>query len=236
MQQNQNKVAVVTGANRGIGFETCRQLGQLGFLTILTSRDEIKGQNAARYLTDAGLDVRFHQLDVADSKGIMFFKEIMVDKYQRCDVLVNNAGVFLDRGMSILDLPEETLLQTLQINTLGALKMCQAILPMMQRVGYGRIVNVSSGMGSMSSMSGGSAAYKLSKLMMNGMTRIIASEIEQEDIKINTMAPGWVRSDMGGSNAPRTLAQGADTIIWLATLPEDGPSGGFYEDRLPTAW
>jgi NAD(P)-dependent dehydrogenase (short-subunit alcohol dehydrogenase family) len=138
--------------------------------------------------------------------------------------------------VSIFDLPEETLQETLQINFLGALRMCQEFLPLMRDSGYGRIVNVSSGMGSISSMDGGSAAYKLSKLMVNGMTRIMAAEIKDEDIKINTMAPGWVRSDMGGASAPRSLAQGADTIIWLATLPDDGPSGGFFEDRTPANW
>jgi NAD(P)-dependent dehydrogenase (short-subunit alcohol dehydrogenase family) len=133
-------------------------------------------------------------------------------------------------------LEEEILKETIQINSLGAFNMYQEFLPLMQAAGYGRIVNVSSAMGSISGMGGGSAAYKLSKLLMNGMTRIMAAEIGQEDIKINAMAPGWVRSDMGGSNAPRTLSQGADTIIWLATLPADGPSGGFFEDRTPAAW
>ena len=166
----------------------------------------------------------------------MALKKFVFEEFNRCDILVNNAGVFLDRGEKLLNLDEDTLQLTLRINFLGALKMCQEFLPMMQATGYGRVVNVSSGMGSISSLSGGSAAYKLSKLMMNGMTRILAAEIGEGDVKINTMAPGWVRTDMGGPNAPRSLAQGADTIVWLATLPESGPSGGFFEDRVPAAW
>jgi NAD(P)-dependent dehydrogenase (short-subunit alcohol dehydrogenase family) len=236
MESNNKKVAIVTGANRGIGFETCRQLNQLGIITVLTSRDETKGRSAVASLSEADGDLLYHQLDVADSSSIVQLREFVINKFKRCDILVNNAGVFLDRGVNIFDLPEETLQETLQINFLGALRMCQEFLPLMRDSGYGRIVNVSSGMGSISSMDGGSAAYKLSKLMVNGMTRIMAAEIKDEDIKINTMAPGWVRSDMGGASAPRSLAQGADTIIWLATLPDDGPSGGFFEDRTPANW
>ena len=230
------KIAIVTGANRGIGFETCRQLSELGITTILTSRDVDKGRKAVSVLNSDSREVLFHQLDVADEESILALKKFVFEEFNRCDILVNNAGVFLDRGEKLLNLDEETLQLTLRINFLGALKMCQEFLPMMQATGYGRVVNVSSGMGSISSLSGGSAAYKLSKLMMNGMTRILAAEIGEGDIKINTMAPGWVRTDMGGPNAPRSLAQGADTIVWLATLPESGPSGGFFEDRLPAAW
>lgn len=230
------KIAIVTGANRGIGFETCRQLSELGITTILTSRDVDKGRKAVSELNSVSREVLFHQLDVADEESILALKKFVFEEFNRCDILVNNAGVFLDRGEKLLNLDEDTLQLTLRINFLGALKMCQEFLPMMQATGYGRVVNVSSGMGSISSLSGGSAAYKLSKLMMNGMTRILAAEIGEGDIKINTMAPGWVRTDMGGPNAPRSLVQGVDTIVWLATLPESGPSGGFFEDRVPAAW
>jgi NAD(P)-dependent dehydrogenase (short-subunit alcohol dehydrogenase family) len=236
MNIDNNKIAVVTGANRGIGFETCRQLSKLGIFTILTSRDAEKGMRAVDELREQGLDLVFHQLDVKEEVSIERFKEFVIDTYGRCDILINNAGVFIDRGVSILKLPIQTLQETLQINSIGALKMCQEFLPLMQAAGYGRIVNVSSGMGSISSMGGSSAAYKLSKLMMNGMTRIMAAENKHADIKINTMAPGWVRSDMGGASAPRSLSQGADTIIWLATLSKDGPSGGFFEDRASVSW
>ncbi len=233
---NTKKVAIVTGANRGIGLETCRQLNQLGIITILTSRDDTKGKSAVASLSKDSGDLLYHQLDVEDSDSVTRLRDFVVENFIHCDILVNNAGVFLDRGVNIFDLPEKTLQETLEVNFFGALKMCQEFLPIMRSSGYGRIVNVSSSMGSISSMGGGSAAYKLSKLLMNGMTRIMADEISDQDIKINTMAPGWVRSDMGGTSAPRSLAQGADTILWLATLPEDGPSGGFFEDRAPANW
>lgn len=236
METGDQKIALVTGANRGIGLETCRQLSKKGVITILTSRDETKGMSAAASLQKEGKEIYYFPLDVADLSSIMRIKTLVKDKFKRCDILVNNAGVFVDRGVSILDLPDEVLQETLKTNFLGALRMSQAFLPMMLESGYGRIVNVSSGMGSIASMGGRSAAYKLSKLMLNGMTRILASEIGHANIKINCMAPGWVRSDMGGKSAPRSLAQGADTIVWLATLPEDGPTGGFFEDRVPATW
>lgn len=236
MELTNKKIAIVTGANRGIGFETCRQLSQKGILTILTSRNEADGKAAVASLINEGGDLIYHQLDVSDSGSIERLKAFVNDNFYQCDILVNNAGVFLDRSVSIFELSTLTLQDTLEINFLGALNMCREFLPMMQKSGYGRIVNVSSSMGSISNMGGGSAAYKLSKLSMNGMTRIMADEIKDGNIKINTMAPGWVRSDMGGANAPRSLAQGADTIIWLATLPDDGPTGGFFEDRAPAAW
>ncbi len=230
------KIAVVSGANRGIGFETCRQLGQLGFLTILTSRDENKGKAAVELLQQEGGDLIYHQLDVADLNSITRLASYLKENFDRCDILINNAGVFLDRGKSVFDVPLEVLQETLEINFIGALNMCRAFVPFMQKHQYGRIVNVSSGMGSIANMAGYSAAYKLSKLVMNAMTRIMADEIKEINIKVNTMAPGWVRTDMGGQNAPRSLTQGADTIIWLATLPDDGPTGGFFEDRKPIAW
>lgn len=229
-------LAVVTGANRGIGFETCRQLAKFGIQTILTSRDESKGRKATETLSREGIELTYHQLDVADLGSISILKSYVMDRYQRCDILVNNAGVFLDRGMSILEVPLDTLEKTIETNFLGALNMCRAFIPIMRDQNYGRIVNVSSAMGSITRMGGYSSAYKLSKLLMNGMTRISADELRGTNIKINTMAPGWVRSDMGGPSAPRSLSQGADTIIWLATLPDDGPTGGFFENRNPTAW
>lgn len=230
------RIAVVSGANRGIGFETCRQLSQQGFLTILTSRDENKGKAAVELLLQEGVDLIYHQLDVADLNSITRLASYVKEHFDRCDILINNAGVFLDRGKSVFDVPLEVLQETLEINFIGALSMCRAVAPFMRVHQYGRIVNVSSRMGSIANMGGYSAAYKLSKLVMNAMTRIMADEIKEINIKVNTMAPGWVRTDMGGPNAPRSLAQGVDTIIWLATLPDDGPTGGFFEDRKPISW
>jgi len=236
MNQLSEKVAIVTGANRGIGFETCRQLSQQGIRTILTSRNEFKGQAAVRNLLDEEGEIIYHQLDVTDLGSISKLLSFVDENFDQLDILVNNAGVFLDRGTSVFDLPLEILQETMDTNFVGALNMCQAFVPLMRKNGYGRIVNVCSGMGSITSMDGHSAAYKLSKATLNALTRIMADELKDDHILVNTMAPGWVRTDMGGPSAPRNLAQGADTIIWLATLPDGGPTGGFFEDRQVTQW
>ena len=236
MKQSSQKIAIVTGANRGIGFETCRQLSQQGIHTILTSRDETKGQAAARNLREERGEIIYHQLDVTDLGSISRLRSFVNENFDQLDILVNNAGVFLDRGTSVFDLPLEILRETLEVNFIGALNMCQAFVPLMRSQGFGRIVNVSSGMGSLNNMGGHSAAYKLSKAAMNALTRIMADELRDDNILVNTMAPGWVRTDMGGPGAPRSLTQGADTVIWLATLPDDGPTGGFFEDRQLIPW
>jgi len=236
MNQSSKQVAIITGANRGIGLETCRQLSQQGIRTILTSRDESKGQAAVRNLREEGGEILYHQLDVTDLGSISRLLSFVDENFVQLDILVNNAGVFLDRGTSVFDLPLEILQATMDTNFVGALNMCQAFVPLMRKNKFGRIVNVSSGMGSITSMGGHSAAYKLSKAALNALTRIMADELKEDNILVNTMAPGWVRTDMGGPSAPRSLAQGADTIIWLATLPDDGPTGGFFEDRQMVPW
>jgi len=236
MNEPSQKVAIVTGANRGIGFEACRQLSLQGIRTILTSRDDAKGQSAQHNLLQEGFEVIYHQLDVTDLDSIIRLRSFVDENFNQLDILVNNSGVFLDRGTSVFDLRLDILRETMEINFIGALNMCQAFVPLMRKHGFGRIVNVSSGMGSINSMGGHSAAYKLSKATMNALTRIMADELKDDNILVNTMAPGWVRTDMGGPSAPRSLAQGADTIIWLATLPDDGPTGEFFEDRQSIPW
>lgn len=236
MDRSDKRIAIVTGANRGIGMEACRQLSQQGIITILTSRDEGKGKAAADSLRQDGGDLITHQLDITDLESINRLASFVSVEFGRCDILVNNAGVFLDRGQSIFEVPFEILEETLEINCYGALNMCRAFLPLMKKQKYGRIINVSSGMGMISTLGGNSAAYRLSKVVLNAMTRIMAAEVKEQNIKINTMDPGWVRTDMGGPSAPRSLEQGADTIVWLANLPADGPTGGFFGDRQPIPW
>jgi NAD(P)-dependent dehydrogenase (short-subunit alcohol dehydrogenase family) len=155
----------------------------------------------------------------------------------RADVLVNNAGVMLDGGgRRIADLSLDVLQATLEVNLYGALRVTQALLPMMRRHRYGRIVNLSSGLGQLADMGSGTPAYRISKTALNAFTRILAAELEGTNIKVNSLCPGWVRTDLGGPNAPRSVEEGADTAVWLATLPDKGPSGGFFRDRKRIAW
>ena len=231
------RVAVVTGGNRGIGFEICRQLAQHGIHVVLTSRDAAKGKVACAALRDAGLPVTFHQLDVTSVRSISALTAYLEKQYSRLDILVNNAGVLLDpKGSRFMNSRIETYRETLETNLFGPLLLCQALVPLMQKNGYGRIVNLSSGLGQLSDMGTGTPAYRVSKIALNALTRTLAAELKGAHILVNSMCPGWVKTDMGGRNAPHTIAQGADTAVWLATLPDGGPTGGFFRDRKPIPW
>jgi NAD(P)-dependent dehydrogenase (short-subunit alcohol dehydrogenase family) len=229
------KIALVTGANRGIGLEVCRQLAQRGLRVVLTARNERAGQNAAQRLAGEGLDVAFFPLDVTDPAAAAAARAWVEERYGRLDVLVNNAAVFLDDNVSVFDVPLMAFSETMAINLYGPLHLCRAFVPGMRQRGYGRVVNVSSEMGQLSTMGGRSAAYSISKTALNALTRVVAAEAGPA-VKVNAVCPGWVRSDMGGPHASLSLAEGADTIVWLATLPDSGPSGGFFQERRPIAW
>ncbi|MCB0213189.1 MAG: SDR family oxidoreductase [Anaerolineae bacterium] len=230
------RIALITGANRGIGFEACRQLAQQGAQVILTSRNVAKGQAAANVLRNEGLEVTHHQLDVTDVDSVIALREEIDVTFGRLDILINNAGIYLDEGVSIFDLSLEAMRLTQEINFWGPFHLCRAFVPMMRLQDYGRIVNVSSGYGAMADMGARTAAYRISKLGLNALTRIVADEVKGYNIKINSMCPGWVNTDMGGAAAPRTVEQGVETITWLATLPDDGPTGGFFRDGQPIPW
>lgn len=225
------RIAVVTGGNRGIGFEVCRQLAGQGLRVVLTARDEERARRAAGEIPGA---VPF-ALDVTDpvspGKLSTFLKES-----GGVDVLVNNAGVFIDQDYGGVDIPMEIIQETLAVNVLGPWQLSQAVIPFMKRRRYGRIVNVSSGLGAMSEMAGGYPAYRVSKLAVNGLTRILADELRGTGILVNTVCPGWVQTDMGGPNAPVPVEKGADTIVWLATLPDGGPTGHFFRERRQIPW
>jgi len=232
------RIAVVTGANRGIGLEICRQLAQQAeFRVVLTSRDESKGRDAVKTLRAAGQDVDYQQLDVTSQRSVELLADYLAETYGRCDVLINNAGVMADpRGSRVLDSKPATYRKTLETNFFGPLLLIQALAPLMKKARYGRIVNVSSGQGQLSDMGAGTPAYRISKTALNALTRTCAAELYGTGILINSMCPGWVKTDMGGPSAPRALAQGADTAVWLAMLPEGGPSGGFFRDRKAIPW
>ena len=234
---NESRIAVVTGANRGIGLEIARQLAKSGWQVVLTSRDADKGRQAAARLREQGLAVDALQLDVTDRTSCQAAQGWLAQRFSRIDALINNAGILIDpKGVSVLDLPLQVLHKTLETNLFGALNVTQALAPLLRASRGARIVNVSSGMGQLSDMQGGSPAYRMSKTALNALTRTLAVGLAPQGIKVNTMCPGWVRTDMGGAGATRSVEQGADTAVWLATLPEDGPTGGFFRDRLPIPW
>jgi len=231
------KVAIVTGANRGIGFEICRHLAAKGIDVVLTSRDEAKGQMAVIRLRSQGLKVEFHQLDVTDASSIARLGNFLERRYGAADILVNNAGIMADAtGCGALNVQPRVVRATMETNVYGPLLMCQTLIPPMRNKNYGRIVNISSGLGQLSEMGGGTPAYRMSKVALNALTRILAVELRNTNILVNAMCPGWVRTEMGGANAVRTVAEGADTAVWLATLPDGAASGGFYRDRKPIPW
>jgi NAD(P)-dependent dehydrogenase (short-subunit alcohol dehydrogenase family) len=190
-------------------------------------------------LTEEGLQVAYHRVDVTVAEHGRRLARHLDRHYGRLDVLVNNAGVFLDSsraGASALETRLDRLRRTMETNVYGALRLCQALVPLMQRHGYGRIVNVASGMGQLAEMGGRWPAYRVSKTALNALTRILAAELAGSNILVNSVCPGWVRTDMGGPKAERSVEQGVETIVWLATRPDGSPSGDFYRDRRRIPW
>jgi NAD(P)-dependent dehydrogenase (short-subunit alcohol dehydrogenase family) len=227
------RVALVSGANRGIGREIVRQLAEKGITTILGSRDEEKGRTAAEGMNG---NVVVKRLDVIDEDSVYRLASFVEDEFGRLDILINNAGIANDSGQRGVDADLSSVREALEANLFGAWRLCEAFVPLMQLNDYGRIVNVSSGMGALNDMGGGSPAYRVSKTALNALTRILASELRGSGILVNSVSPGWVRTDMGGSDASRSVEEGADTPIWAATLPDNGPTGGFFRDRRPVSW
>jgi NAD(P)-dependent dehydrogenase (short-subunit alcohol dehydrogenase family) len=230
-----SRLALISGANRGLGLETARQLLELGYSVLLTSRDPAHGEQAAHALGRPG-QVFYHPLDVTQPGSVARLRVYVQAEFSHLDALINNAAVFLDDEQSILSIPEQVFQQTLETNTLGPLRLCQAFLPLMLAQNYGRVVNVSSGMGQIDDLDDYGAAYRISKLALNGVTRILAHAARGKNVLINAVCPGWVRTDMGGPNASRGLQEGARGIVWAATLPDGGPQGGFFRDGKPVPW
>lgn len=255
---------LVTGANRGIGFEVCRQLGREGMRVLLTARDPASGEEATARLRAEGLEVLFERLDVASQESIDALGARLVGREQRLAALINNAAITMD------GFDENVAEKTAAVNFFGAWSVTDQLLPLLE--GHGRLVMVSSSVGELGTLapeirsrfdpppskealaalvrefiadvrSGHYArkgwprsAYRVSKAALNALTRRLASELTPRGLLVNAVCPGWVRTRMGGSSAPRSLAQGADTIAWAAMLPPDGPSGGFFRDRRPIDW
>ena len=233
---NQDRhVAIVTGGNRGIGHEICKELSRAGCNVVLTSRNEEEGRRAVAKL-DHHDNVAYRRLDVTDSKDIASLRDWILKTYGRVDILINNAGVYLDEGVSVFDVDENIMQDTLAVNFYGAFHMCRAFVPIMRQNGYGRIVNVSSGYGAMSEMGGYVAAYRISKAALNALTLIMANELRDGNIKVNAVCPGWVRTDMGGGMAPISPQAAAKDIVHFALVDAKGPTGSFFRHKKPIQW
>jgi NAD(P)-dependent dehydrogenase (short-subunit alcohol dehydrogenase family) len=233
--ETQRLVAVVSGSNRGIGREVARQLAELGHHVIVTARDPDAAAETAEALADGGrLSVQGEQLDVADPESVERLGERVRREPGRVDALVNNAGVMGDVATTVATAPLDDAHNTMETNLFGAWRLAQALLPLLRRSPSPRIVNVSSGAGQLSDMNGGYPGYRVSKAALNALTRVLSNE--EPAVLVNSMCPGWVRTDMGGAGATRSVEEGADTAVWLATLPDDGPTGGFFRNREPIPW
>ncbi len=231
-----SKIALVTGGNRGIGFEVCRQLAQKGFTVVLGSRDKKLGEKSAAVLSKEGLAVHSLKLDVTQTGDVKKAREWIEKKFGRLDALINNGAVLLDGDDTLLELKPGIFEITIQINLIGCYNTIREFLPMMKKQKFGRIVNVSSGYGASAMLTTKVGAYKLSKYALNGLTRIFADEANPKQIKINSICPGWVRTRMGGPDATREVKDGAKSVIWGALLDDEGPSGGFFRDGQPISW
>ena len=256
-----SRIALVTGGASGLGLETARQLAHRGHTVILAGPLLAALRRAARDLTDLGAEIHTLRLDVADERSVAKAGQWVHNTFGKSpDILVNCAGIDLDEGRSIpegrlaraglpkhedgfgigrsvLDADLSIVRATLEVNTLGPLRLCREFVPAMMRQRYGRVVNVASSRGQLATMGDdGSPAYQLSKTALNAVTRMVADAARGTGVLVNSVCPGWCRTALGGPEAPRSVQQGADSIVWLATLPPSGPTGGFFRDRQRIAW
>ena len=229
------KIAVVTGANRGLGEEVVSQLARAGYTVVLTSRNPDGGGAAGAMDTGKG-KVMYHQLDVADGQSIGELTNYLTDTFGTIDVLINNAGIHYDTFQSTLTADFSIVEEAWRVNTLGPWRLTKALYPILRKGGGGRIVNVSSASGSFVDSWPGTPAYAVTKAALNMLTVKLATDLADDKILVNAVCPGWVRTRMGGAEAPRSVAEGARSIIWAATIEDDGPSGGFFRDGQPLPW
>jgi len=232
------RVAVITGSHKGLGYAIARKLAQQGNIqVVLTSRREQDGLAAQQRLASEQIPVDFHLLDVTSDASVQQFTAWLQQTYGRVDILVNSAGVnptMQPDESSLLTVQMETMLATLTTNVLAVARITQALVPLMKVQNYGRIVNVSTEMASLTSMGSDyyplAPSYRLSKVGLNGLTALWAKELQGTNILVNAYSPGWMKTDMGGSDAPFTADEGAETAVYLATLPEGGVQGGFFAE------
>lgn len=240
------KIALVTGANKGIGFETVRQLARQGITVLLAARDEQRGAEAAAKLKAEGLDVQFLQLDVNNTASQDNAAKFIADKFGKLDILVNNAGVAKDFGISVSQGTLDQWRATFETNVFNLVSLTQKLLPLVKKSDAGRIVNLTSILGSLTlntdpnspiaAASSSGTAYNASKSALNMFTVHLANELKGTSVKVNAAHPGWVKTDMGGEAAPLDVTTGAKTSVALATLPEDGPTGGYFHLGQTLPW
>ncbi|MCV3214534.1 SDR family oxidoreductase [Plectonema radiosum NIES-515] len=243
-QSGENKVALITGANKGIGLEIARQLGVQGITVLIGARDEKRGQEAAQKLhAEYNIDARAVQLDVTDNSTIEAAAKHIESEFGKLDILVNNAGIAVDRvPPSQLDM--EVLRRTYDTNFFGVFAVIKAMLPLLRQSDAGRIVNMSSGLGSLVQNTDPNyeyaqmkiLAYNSSKTALNAMTIQFAHELKDTSIKVNSADPGYVATELNANSGPRTVEQGAIAPVRLATLPDDGPTGGFFDENGVVPW
>lgn len=228
------KTVLITGANRGLGLETAHQLGDLGFHVLIGIRNEEAGRRAEALLRGAGATADFIPLDMHSGDSITASIDLILEHAGGLDVLINNAAVHYDTQQRVGDPDFAIVEEAMTVNTIGPWRMTVAALPLLRRSDGARVVNVSSESGAWSSMTGTTPAYSLSKLGLNGLTRMMAAELRHDRILVNAVCPGWTATDMGGGGRP--VPEGAKGIVWAATLPDDGPTGGFFRDGKPIDW
>ncbi|TGK86308.1 SDR family NAD(P)-dependent oxidoreductase [Leptospira bourretii] len=234
MKASKERIALVTGANRGIGKQVSIDLAKQGIYVLIGARNPGEAEDTLAAVKAVGKG-EILSLDVSKEQSISEALDTITGSFGKLDILVNNAGIFADPG-SFFDTTSEDLHRTLLVNLYGPLRMIQVFLPMMIQNNFGRIVNVSSGMGQLSDMGGGYPAYRISKTAINALTNVASFEAVGKNIKINSVCPGWVKTDMGGASATRPVEKGAETIVWAATLPDNGPTGKFFRDQKEIPW
>jgi len=236
MSSKSQRIALITGSNRGIGLEAAKQLARRGFHVVIASRDEGKGRRAAEGIQAGGGMASFLPLDVSSSESIQTAVGQFGTFADRLDVLINNAGIYPDEGLTVLTLSRDRLVETFQTNTFGPLEVAQAFLPYLRKSAAARVINVSSGYGQLEGLAPDVPSYCLSKLALNGLTIMLAGALRADHIAVNSMCPGWVRTDMGGPNATLSVEEGADTAIWLADEAPQELTGKFFRGREEIPW
>jgi NAD(P)-dependent dehydrogenase (short-subunit alcohol dehydrogenase family) len=238
------KVALITGANRGIGLEIARQLGRQGATIIVGARDQARGYESAELLKSESIDAHPLILDVTHVPSVERARLYLDAEFGRLDILVNNAGIGHDMSLLPSGTPLDTIRDVFETNFFGVIALTQGLLPLLRKSEAGRIVNISSGLGSLTLGSDPAypfygikpLGYNASKTALNAFTVALAHELRDTPIKLNSADPGWCRTDHLGRQPPHSAAEGADTAVWLATLPPDGPTGGFFSARQAIPW